>query len=84
MTRHEQVPLMQQPGSRYRERKHVRARRLEPGDVIAEGPRSAADKNWVVKNTEERSGLVHVTYENGRTHVIGMATDRIYVDRYET
>lgn len=78
-----QVPLMQQPGFRYRERKHVRARRLLKGDVIAQGPRSAADKNWVVESVEERNGLVYVTYANGRTHAIGMPTERVYVDRYE-
>jgi hypothetical protein len=77
-----QIPLMQQPGFVYRESKRVRADRLQPGDRIAKNRGSYGDPKWTVASTEvNRHGLVYVTYESGRRHAVGLASERIYIDR---
>ena len=46
------LPLMQQPGYVHTERKHVRADRIQPGDVVCETGRTPAEKRWTVEKVE--------------------------------
>lgn len=77
-----QVPLMQRPGYVYRERKRVLARRLQPGDTIAEGgEHSQAPAKWTVAEVEVTTYMTYVTYTNGQRTCIGSNTDRVWIDR---
>jgi hypothetical protein len=80
------LPLMQRPDFVYRAHKHVRARRLQVGDIVLETARDTPKECWTITRVEEDKhvGVVYCWYQGrDKKTIIGISTDRIWVARRE-
>lgn len=79
-----QLPVMQRPGYVYRARKHVLARRVQPGDVIQDRSRTdPITPSITVASIEVREHLTYATFEDGKCYCLGSNESRVWVDRAE-
>ena len=78
------LPLMQRPDFILYDHKHVRARRVQVGDIVIERQYGSRDPRWTVTSVEEdeRFKIVYVTYQGrDRKTALGMSTERVWVAR---
>jgi hypothetical protein len=80
------LPLMRRPDYVYRPHHHVRARRVQVGDIVLEREHGTPNERWTVSRVEEdvRFGIVYVWYQGrDRKTALGRSTERVWVARRE-